>query len=160
MGSGKSTIGSRLAAALDRPFVDNDSRLEQRTGSNAAQLAARDGVGALHREEAEALLDALEHGDGAVIAAAASTIADERVRHALANRAFVVWLRASPATLAARLPQSPTRPFAGEDPARLVAEQSQTRDPLFAQAADLTVDSGAISAGRAVAAIMAALRVR
>ena len=85
------------------------------------------------------MLEALRAPEPAVIGAAASTIVDPAVRRELAASAFVVWLRADAATLAARLPQSPTRPFAGEDPVRLVAGQARERDPLFAAAADLTV---------------------
>lgn len=32
MGSGKSTVGKRLARALNRPFLDADSELERRCG--------------------------------------------------------------------------------------------------------------------------------
>ena len=109
MGSGKSTIGRRVAAALSRPFVDNDARLEQRSGVTAAVVSERDGVAELHRIEADVLLDALASQEPSVIAAAASTIEDARVRDALRD-ARVVWLRADPAVLAARLP-SVTRPF-------------------------------------------------
>jgi len=34
MGAGKSTIGRRLAAALDKAFVDADQALEKRTGAD------------------------------------------------------------------------------------------------------------------------------
>jgi shikimate kinase len=157
MGTGKSTIGTRLAAARGQAFVDNDRSVERQTGLTAAQLAARDGIDALHAAEADVLLAALREPDGAVIAAAASTIVAAEVRAALARDAFVVWLRADPATLAARLPQSPTRPYAAEDPTRLVSEQSRVRDPLFAQAADVTVDTASASPDQAVTTILSAL---
>jgi shikimate kinase len=160
MGSGKSTIGTRLAEALGQAFVDNDRSLEQRTGLTAAQLAARDGIDALHAAEAAALLAALHEPGGSVIAAAASTILDRDVRATLAREAFVVWLRADPATLAARLPQSSTRPFAGEDPARLVSSQARARDPLFAEVADVTVDTASAAPDRVVATVVSALAGR
>ncbi len=141
MGSGKSTIGARLAAALERPFLDNDIELERATGSTAAVIADRDGVDALHRSEAEVVLRALEREELVVVAAAASTITDDRVRRALRRRATVVWLRAAAPTLVARLPSSTTRPFLGVDAARLVARQARERDPLFAEVADVTVET-------------------
>jgi shikimate kinase len=139
MGSGKSTIGLLLAAALDRKFVDNDAQLFERTGTTAAELEARDGIDALHVAEAQGLLRALRSSEPAVIAAAASTINDPAVRESLPRDAFVIWLRAEPETLAARMPQSKTRPFAGEDPSRVVSRHAERRDPLYAQVADLTV---------------------
>src|SRR5205823_13058274 len=114
-------------AGLGRAFVDNDELLERATGSTAAELAARDGIEALHRIEATTLLDALDARPPAVIAAAASTIEAPAVRSAPRNRAVAAWLRRDPATLVARMPGSPTRPFAGADPAQLVAEQARRR---------------------------------
>jgi shikimate kinase len=156
MGTGKSTIGRPLAAALGRRFVDNDDALEARVGMSAAQLAERDGIDALHDLEATLLLEALAAPDGAVIAAAASTIERADVRAALAENAFVVLLRADPAVLARRLPSS-TRPFEDRDPADVVAEQARTRDALFAETADVTIETGvepvATSVARAADAI-------
>jgi shikimate kinase len=142
MGSGKSTIGARVAAVLGRELLDNDVLLERATGRSAAALSARDGLEALHRAETSIVLAALETEPPAVIAAAASTITDARVRDALRRRAWVVWLRADLATLAARLPESPDRPFAGTDAARLVAGQAADRDGRFAEVADATFDTG------------------
>jgi shikimate kinase len=155
MGSGKTTIGRRVAAALDRRFVDNDELLQRTAGASAAEIAARDGVDALHELEAVTLLDALGPFDASVIAAAASTITDARVRHALPSAGLVVWLRADPATLAARLPDSPTRPFRDEDPTRLVAEQSRERDRLFAEVAAVALDTGSAGVADVVARVLA-----
>jgi shikimate kinase len=157
MGSGKSTIGRSVAAALERRFVDNDEQVLAATGMTAAELSERDGIDALHHAEAEALLDALRAPAASVIAAAASTIVDPSVRRALQQHAFVVWLRAAPTILAARMPRSPTRPFGRVDPARLVAQQSRDRDPLFAQIADLTVESDASTPDEVVKRVLAGL---
>jgi shikimate kinase len=157
MGSGKSTIGVPLAAALERRFLDNDAQLLDRTGMTAAEVATRDGVDALLDAESAALLQSLGETDPSVIAAAASTIVDPAVRRALATDAFVVWLRAEPAILAARLPRSAARPFAGEQPSILVARQARERDPLFAQLADFTVKSDDSTPDEVVARILAVL---
>jgi shikimate kinase len=154
MGSGKSTIGEPLAAALERPFVDNDVRLAQVTGFTAAQLAERDGIDALHAAEARIVLDDLSDPEASVIAAAASTIADPEVRRRLHREAFVIWLRAAPATLAARLPGSTTRPALDDDAAHLVESQARERDPLFAQLADLAFESDSTTPAVAVARII------
>jgi shikimate kinase len=138
MGSGKSTIGRRVAAALRRPFLDNDALLEAAVGRSAADLQDRDGIDAVHRVEAKVLLDALARDDPAVIAAAASTIEVAAVRAALAARAWVVRLRADHDTLVARFPGSAARPLGDLEPSKLVTEQARRRDPLFAEIADAT----------------------
>jgi len=157
MGSGKSTIGRPLAAALGRTFVDNDDSLEQRTGGTAAELADTEGVDALHRAEAGTLLDALRTRPPAVIAAAASTIEDALVRAALRDSAWVAWLRADPATLARRTPGSAVRPFADADTRRLVAEQARRRDPWFESVADAQFSTDQGDPGEVVAEVLAAL---
>ena len=153
MGSGKSTIGRRVAGALGRPFLDNDELLERSTGHTAAEIAASDGIDALHRAEADVLLAALRTPGPAVIAAAASTITVDEVCRALRD-ATVVWLRAAPDALAARLPGSSTRPFAGADPARLVREQSKQRDARFAAAADIVAETDKSDINALVATVL------
>jgi len=158
MGSGKTTIGTRVAATLNRPFVDNDDALKRTAGMSAAELAAREGVGALHRAEAETVLDALQRSEPSVIAAAASTVTDPTVRNELAHRAWVVWLRADADALVARLAESAVRPFRDQDPRRLVTAQSRARDALFADVADMTVDTGDATIGDVVTAVLASAR--
>src|SRR5262249_45956694 len=74
MGSGKSTVGHALARRLGRPFVDNDEALEARSGRSARAIADADGADALHRLEAQALVDALARPEPAVVAMAASVV--------------------------------------------------------------------------------------
>jgi shikimate kinase len=158
MGTGKTTIGRPVAAALGRAFVDNDELLERTTGSTAAELAARDGADALHRVEATTVLDALHAQPPAVIAAAASTIEDAAVRSALRDVAWVAWLRADPATLVARMPGSTARPFAGADPDRLVTEQAQRRDGRFAEVADAEFRTDREAPDQVVSDVLGAIR--
>ncbi len=157
MGSGKTTIGRRVADALGRRFVDNDVSLERRTGRTAMQIAAADGVAVLHREEAAELLAALDDPVDAVIAAAASVVLDETVRARLAAVAWVVWLRAGPATLAARLPSSPDRPHLDADAAVLVARQARERDALYRAMADVVISTDEQTPEMALATILGSL---
>jgi shikimate kinase len=159
MGAGKTTIGRLVAKALKRRFVDNDVALEQRTGRTAAQIAASDGVDALHGQEAAEMLAALADPTGRVIAAAASVILDESVRGRLAELGWVVWLTAGQATLAARMPSSDDRPTLDADVLRLVARQSSERDPLFRRVAALEIVTDEVTPAEAVAQILEHLPV-
>jgi shikimate kinase len=157
MGSGKTTIGRPIAVALNREFLDNDALLEHRMGVSAAVLSERDGIDALHRAEAAIVIDAVLRSEPAVVTAAASTITDARVRAALAERAWVAWLRADHSTLAARLPESDERPFRSENADRIVADQAAERDGLFAEVADGTFDTAGAAVGDVVNALLRAL---
>ena len=43
MGSGKTTVGKRLATLTGRVFVDMDAEIEQRAGKSISEIFARDG---------------------------------------------------------------------------------------------------------------------
>jgi len=157
MGSGKSTVGERVAALLGLPFHDNDELLRRATGSTAHDLAGDVGLDGLHELEAEVVATALASGEPSVVATAASVVEHDRCRTALGDRAFTVWLRAEPSVLAERAACGSHRPLdadAGTQLRRLAAR----RDPLYAAAGDLVVDVGALDAGQAADEVVRAAR--
>jgi shikimate kinase len=142
MGSGKTTVGASLAAAIGVPFRDSDADIERETGLTGRQLAARDGIDALHVREARHLLDALAQPGTTVVAAAASTLDDRVCRSRLrARRHLVVWLRASPAAIAARLRPDDHRPDLGPDLHDVIRRQAIRRTAALREVADITLDA-------------------
>lgn len=138
MGVGKSTVASALADHLDRPHRDSDRDLGTLFGRSGAVLAAERGLWALHRIEAALLLGALDVERPLVVSAAASVVDDEACRDALARRALVVVLDASPAVLAERMRSGRhRRPMTAEE-VKVVAAR---RAPLFAAVADVVIDA-------------------
>jgi shikimate kinase len=132
MGSGKTTVGTRLAERLGRPFRDSDAEITGNTGRTVRTLRDEMGVEAMHALEAEQLLDALADPGPNVVAAAASVIEVSACRVALAAPGvMVVWLRGSPGVLAERFGSEAHRPAYGADPATFLADQAAIRDPLF-----------------------------
>jgi shikimate kinase len=141
MGVGKTTIGRLLAAALHRPLHDSDGEIEAREGATVRELQERSGAGALHSLEAQVLLEALARPEPSVIAAAASTVEDERCATALrAPGVTTVWLQARLATLVARYYSDPHRPRYPEGTAAALREQLAARERLFAAVAKVTID--------------------
>jgi shikimate kinase len=159
MGSGKTTIGGRLAPLLGRPFHDSDEGIEARTGRSAKELKDELGEDAMHALEADDLLSALD-GEPAVIAAAASTIESEACRQALgASDVAVVWLRGLPAVLAARFASGSHRPSFGTDPQTFIADQARRREPLFESLASIVVDIDRRTADEVLAAVVTQLGI-
>jgi shikimate kinase len=141
MGSGKSTVGPKLARRLGLPFADNDVILLRRSGRTARDIEQLEGFDVLHRAEADALLDALENP--AVIAAAAGAVLEPDVAPALRG-CDVVYLRADPEVLAERLAQDDGyRPFGGREPHDLLRDQFHARDEAYRSLASLVVDATA-----------------
>lgn len=138
MGVGKTTVGSLVARRLDRPLRDSDTDLRT-SHRNARELAVRQGVAALHRLEADLLLDALASPTPLVIAAAASVVEDPRCVDAL-RAPFVVWLWAPAELLVPRLGAGDHRRDLGPDPAAALAELAERRAAGYQAVADTRLD--------------------
>lgn len=138
MGAGKTTTGTALAERLGWTFQDSDAQIQARTGGTGADLAARDGVEALHELEARVLLDALDGADATVVAAAASIVDAPRCRAALRRCDLVVWLEAPVDVLARRTSRvTHRRPMDAAATQATLAE----RERRFAEVADLRLDA-------------------
>ena len=144
MGSGKTTVGARLANALGWRHRDSDADLHDATGRTARELADDEGIERLHEMELQHLLDALADRDPSVISAAASVIDEPRARDALQDPTIeVVWLRIDPVTAERRAaPGDDHRP--APEP---LEDQARRRDPLFSSVADVPVDVAGPAAG-------------
>ena len=143
MGAGKTTVGRLLAARLGWAYLDNDAALPRPPG----EVAAVEGLAALHAAEAAALRAAL--GREGVVAAPGSVALDPGLL-ALLRAETVVWLRARPETLAARVAGT-ARPLAEED----VAELEARRRPGFAAVATHVVDVDDLTPEEAAAEVFA-----
>jgi shikimate kinase len=160
MGSGKTSVGRRIAAQLGWPYRDSDKDIEAATGLTARELGDRDGVDAMHALEAQLLLDALADRAASVISAAASTVEVPECRTAMrAPDIAVVWLRAAPEVLAKRFAAKDRhRPEFGSSPEAFLTEQAERRHPLFASLDPIVIDVGRIRPNEAARQAMAALR--
>ena len=68
---------------------------------------------------------------------------------------MVVWLRARPATLAARVGSGRGRPLLAGDPAARLAELDAVRRPLYEEVADAVVDVDGLDPSRVADRILA-----
>jgi shikimate kinase len=139
MGAGKTTVGHALASRLGVANTDNDAALVARTREDAASFALANGVAALHRVEYEVLAEAVSRDDGAVVGAPGSIALDPSGVGLLTGQ-WVVWLRATLATLAQRTHHDPVRPLLGTDPAAVLAVLMREREPGFQRLATTIVD--------------------
>ncbi len=152
MGSGKTSIGMRLAAALNRQFVDSDDQIEATYGATGRELAASMGVKWLHDAEAAAFADALDSRDPAVIAAAAS-IGDRAELVALleSDELYVVLLETEAQILADRTkPDDHRRPVDWGDMTR----QMERRRARLAAVADVAISTTAVDINSVVVEVL------
>jgi shikimate kinase len=158
MGAGKTTVGSALSSRLGWPLRDSDADILAATGRTGGELVEERGTAELHRLEARHLIDAIGAPEASVICAAASTIDDPDARDALAGDGLLlVWLRADPATLVARIRRPDHRRRLAPDPAAGLAAQATSRYPRFAALSPVIVDVDGVAAPEVIAAFVAKL---
>ncbi|MGE0219299.1 shikimate kinase [Mycolicibacterium sp.] len=155
-GSGKSTIGRRLAKTLNLPLLDTDAAIEKTTGRTIADIFATDGEADFRRIEEEVIRDALQHHDG-VLSLGGGAVTTPGVREALHGHT-VVYLEISAAEGVRRTGGSTVRPLlAGPDrDAKFKALMAQ-RVPLYRQVATLKVNTNHRNPGSVVRYIVARL---
>jgi len=142
MGSGKTTVGRRLAARLDRPFVDADAVLEEAADRTIAQLFERDGETAFRELESDTFEELLEHDQPRVIASGGGLVLRSGNRARLRRQdVTVVFLDAGPAFLASRVESKPHRPLlhGPESTLDVITRLHGERASLYAGVADLIV---------------------
>lgn len=138
--AGKSTIGRRLAARLDRPFVDTDQLMEAWWGAPLQQIRDSLGLAAFMQAEADQILRTqLKH---CVIATGGSVVYSEQAMAHLASLGRIVYLSSSFPTIAQRLTNPGSRGLAMR-PGQTLRELYDERAPLYARYAQLTVDTEA-----------------
>lgn len=141
MGSGKSSIGRALSERTGWPFIDNDALVERATGMTAKQLLAERGESAMRAAESAALREGLAIAPPVIVATAAGTIMAAADRAAIREGGLPVWLRAPADVLAARAIGAEHRPWLDRDPVEWFARTIGERAPLYAEVADVEVDT-------------------
>ncbi len=141
-GSGKSSIGRRLAQRLDLPFADSDCVIEDRIGCSIREFFEREGEPAF-RDVEQAVIAELVGAHRGVVATGGGAVLREANRLALRGGAHVVYLRSSPEDLHRRLRHDLKRPLLQvEDPLARLRELHDARDPLYRETAHMIVETG------------------
>lgn len=156
MGSGKSTVGRRLASHLRLPFVDSDAEVEAISGCSITALFQAEGEAGFRRRERE-VIARLVHGPPKVISTGGGAFMDADTRALLKAQAVTIWLRANLDLLVARVSRRTSRPLLqGRNPREVLEALSAVRDPVYAEA-HLIVNSEEVPHHLTVRRIAAAL---
>lgn len=141
MGSGKSSVGKRLAQVLDLPFRDADDEVETAAGRSIPEIFEQLGEPAFRDGERRVIARLLE-GPPIVLATGGGAFMNAETRELIKTRSVSVWLKADLPILAKRVARKESRPLlTGKDPMAVLTEQAAVRYPAYAQA-DITVETG------------------
>ncbi len=134
MGVGKTTVGKRLAAAMHRDFADADAEIEAAADMSISEIFARFGEGYFRDGERRVIARLMEMGN-AVIATGGGAFMNAQTRALILEKGIAIWLDADIRTLVERVSRRNTRPLLhGKDPARVLEDLAQVRNPVYAQA--------------------------
>ena len=140
MGTGKTTIGRRLAPALGLPFFDSDSEIETAAGMTVSELFEAHGEESFREGEAR-VIKRLLGGPPHVLATGGGAVIHPETRALIKEKGISVWMRADTETLARRATKRDTRPLLRtSDPAATLAALAKEREPFYAEA-NIHVDS-------------------
>jgi shikimate kinase len=132
MGSGKSTVGRRLASRLRLPFVDADHEIETRHGGmTVSEIFAAHGEPYFREGEAK-VIAALLDGGAQVLATGGGAFLREDTRARIRDKAVSVWLKADGPTVLRRVKRRSDRPLLQtEDPAATIERLIAAREPFY-----------------------------
>lgn len=155
-GSGKSTIGRRLAKALEVDMLDTDAAIEQQTGRSIADIFATDGEKEFRRIEEKVIREALAEHDG-ILSLGGGAVTTPGVRAALAGHT-VIFLEITAAEGVRRTGGNTVRPLlAGPDRAEKFRTLMSQRVPLYRRVATIRVNTNRRNPGAVVRYIVSRL---
>jgi shikimate kinase len=148
-GSGKSTIGRRLAKALNLTLLDTDAAIEETTGRTIADIFATDGEKEFRRIEEDVIRSALKSHDG-VLSLGGGAVTTSGVREALVGHT-VIYLEISASEGVRRTGGATVRPLlAGGDRSEKFKALMSQRVPLYRRVATMRVNTNRRNPGAVV----------
>ncbi|HKJ17834.1 MAG TPA: shikimate kinase AroK [Xanthomonadales bacterium] len=141
MGSGKTTIGNRVARLLGMAFIDCDAELESRTGASVNLIFDVEGEEGFRKRETD-LLEELSTKQSMLIATGGGAVLRQRNRELMSASGAVVYLRTSVAQQLSRLRQDKKRPLLqAPDREERLTKMAKIRNPIYEELADIVFPS-------------------
>jgi shikimate kinase len=141
-GTGKSVIARRLARMLGQPVVSLDNEIVRLAGKRIPELVAERGWGHF-RDLEEQVCRRFGAEDGQILDCGGGVVEREANLAALRERGRVFWLKATPATIVARIGGDSNRPsLTGEKNfTDEISDVLQRRTPLYQAMAHEVIDT-------------------
>lgn len=149
MGVGKTSVGRRLAALLQLPFIDADDEIVQAAQMSIAEMFEQYGEAYFRNGERRVIARLVEGGRG-VIATGGGAFVNPDTRAMILAKGIAVWLDSDIDALIERVGRNSNRPLLrGGDPREILTRLKAERESAYAQA-PIHVKSGQGPHSRAV----------
>ena len=161
-GSGKTTVGRRLADRLKMRFVDTDDLIEERQGNPVSDIVKSHGWGHFRKLERNTI-EEISKEDHLIIAPGGGAVLDTDNVKALRENGFIIWLKADKQTLLKRMNQDPgtntRRPtLTGKGTSEELKEVMSLREPIYKRVSEIQIDTSTLGVEAVVENILTVLK--
>ena len=142
MGSGKTSVGRRLACVLKRDFFDSDHEIVARTGVSIDHIFDVEGEEGFRERETN-ILSELVKIPNLVISTGGGIVTRENNRKLLKKNTLVIYLSSSVEQIIQRTQNSNKRPLLEntKDRKKTIIKIVNERNPWYQETADVTIDT-------------------
>ena len=150
MGTGKTSIGKRIARVLGYQFIDTDEYVEKITEKKISDIFKKEGELRFRSEETLALRR-LSEIKGYVISTGGGIVLREENRKMIKELGFVVHLDASDEKIYKRVSGNKKRPLLqGPGLMEKIIKLREERNPLYSEIADCSINTGELGFDRVI----------
>lgn len=141
MGSGKTTIGSKLANRLDLEFIDIDKKIERYACCSISDVFYYAGEQFFRKTEKRFIEEYLHKGNCVISTGGESSFINKEIRKMIKEKAISIWLRAEYSVLLDRVSRRKDRPLLDDHNLQeTLSDLIKERYPIYAKA-DIAIDS-------------------
>ena len=158
MGAGKSSVGACLRRRTGLGLLDTDEIVASKFGMSIPEVFTRYGEKTFREAETEVLRHMRTEEQSIMITGGGILLRKENVE-ILRSQAVLVWLDGNEETLFARASRKRNRPLLQtKNPRKTFSQILGARRPLYAQIADVRMDTSVLTEEEVAVAILAKLR--
>ena len=156
MGSGKSAVGRRTAKRLGLNFIDSDQKIVSDSGISITEIFELAGEAKFREMEFQAIKQLIS-SKPQIIATGGGAFCFPQTARLLLTKTLVVWLKAPPETLLARIGSTKSRPLLNNDNPLATLKKLNKERARHYQKAQIEVDTNGLSTRKAMIAVIRAL---
>jgi len=159
MGSGKTTVGKRIAQELGYEFADSDDLVASAAGKSVRDMFSQHGEAVFRKYESDAIRSILADGKSSIVlATGGGAVISSENRTVISHHAsHVVWLDASVADLVVRTKSGTARPLLDGDAGKTLQSLSDQRSAWYEEVATLRIDTRGKSVAKVCSAVLEAI---
>ena len=141
MGSGKTTIGNKLAKELNLNFYDTDKEIELKTGVEISYIFEKEGEAGFRIREKQAIKN-LTKLESIVLSTGGGSIINKEVRENLKNTGIIIFLEANIEKQLLQTSYNDNRPLLEDGDKRSNLEKIyRLRKPIYKNISDIEINT-------------------